>query len=614
MWLRSATNLSTTSPSSSPADYIIERRQAISMERLNNIPSATRYLSQINQGKSGNGASNCSSGSSNNNNNNISGSGTNFLLGPTGGSVASGLGGKGSKDQSNLLSNNNGSLSSGSNSSIDESASDAEQQQNQQHIITLTRNGRSGGLSRSASRVSRFRSAKEFFERLSSVNGSPQQLQQQQQQQQQQHSPSHLLNHSSNSLASGHALVKTCRQSPERPRGNVAQRYIAPLVNGSAVPPQTPTSLGPHPTRTAHGASPLQVITNNNNNNHLTPVRVKSQTTLGKPPPPSQQQQQQAESATTPTSPHVSIFTKQLSTPPAQRLSETQDNRPDTTTSTTCATTTTTASEHQPKGATSVQIAIATTTKTAQDDDEDVEADNDHDNGEQNGFDKHENMNREDDDQEHNQRPSVILNQLKAAAQQTSQQSKSSSNQLAPAPATATPSVSPLRPRSLPIQTFTSSPLSSICSSTSSSSLSSSTSAYVKLKTTDHSSLSTNTILHINNSHLSQANQRGSDSNGFKTVMNNGCCNEPALPFEGDNVIIGSGSLLVRRNKQLRIKFDETRTATFEYPSESSAASSSSSMDDDIEYETPSNESETNSPTGKQQAFDSDPRVSVQVC
>lgn len=38
--------------------------------------------------------------------------------------------------------------------------------------------------------------------------------------------------------------------------------------------------------------------------------------------------------------------------------------------------------------------------------------------------------------------------------------------------------------------------------------------------------------------------------------------------FQGDNVIVGNGSLLNRRNKQLKIKFDEDSTLTFEYPSE----------------------------------------------
>lgn len=45
-----------------------------------------------------------------------------------------------------------------------------------------------------------------------------------------------------------------------------------------------------------------------------------------------------------------------------------------------------------------------------------------------------------------------------------------------------------------------------------------------------------------------------------------GSCN--SIVFEGDNVIIGSGSLLNKRNKQLKIKFDENTTLTFEYPSE----------------------------------------------
>lgn len=38
--------------------------------------------------------------------------------------------------------------------------------------------------------------------------------------------------------------------------------------------------------------------------------------------------------------------------------------------------------------------------------------------------------------------------------------------------------------------------------------------------------------------------------------------------FQGDNVIVGNGSLLNKRNKQLKIKFDEDSTLTFEYPSE----------------------------------------------
>lgn len=38
--------------------------------------------------------------------------------------------------------------------------------------------------------------------------------------------------------------------------------------------------------------------------------------------------------------------------------------------------------------------------------------------------------------------------------------------------------------------------------------------------------------------------------------------------FMGDNVIVNNGSLLNKRNKQLRIKFDEETTHTFEYPSE----------------------------------------------
>lgn len=38
--------------------------------------------------------------------------------------------------------------------------------------------------------------------------------------------------------------------------------------------------------------------------------------------------------------------------------------------------------------------------------------------------------------------------------------------------------------------------------------------------------------------------------------------------FKGDNVIVGNGSLLNRRNKQLKIKFDESNPTTYEYPSE----------------------------------------------
>lgn len=44
--------------------------------------------------------------------------------------------------------------------------------------------------------------------------------------------------------------------------------------------------------------------------------------------------------------------------------------------------------------------------------------------------------------------------------------------------------------------------------------------------------------------------------------------NQSVCAFEGDNVIVGNGSLLNKRNKQLKIKFDETCTLTFEYPSE----------------------------------------------
>ena len=81
----------------------------------------------------------------------------------------------------------------------------------------------------------------------------------------------------------------------------------------------------------------------------------------------------------------------------------------------------------------------------------------------------------------------------------------------------------------------------------------SATSFGVRLHSADTSGLSTNTILHINNS-------RPSESLSPRPL--------PALGFLGDNVIVGAGSLLVKRNKQLRISFDEAATATFEYPSE----------------------------------------------
>ena len=91
-------------------------------------------------------------------------------------------------------------------------------------------------------------------------------------------------------------------------------------------------------------------------------------------------------------------------------------------------------------------------------------------------------------------------------------------------------------------------------------------SSMVRLKSLDHSSLSSNTILHINNSHLRAGQQDGSpmQPGGGQQAL-------PALGFSGDNVIVKQGSLLVRKNKQLRITFDEHQLATcFEYPSEES--------------------------------------------
>jgi len=98
-------------------------------------------------------------------------------------------------------------------------------------------------------------------------------------------------------------------------------------------------------------------------------------------------------------------------------------------------------------------------------------------------------------------------------------------------------------------------------------------SSFVRLKTHDTSKLSTNTILHINNSHLrtshdEQMKLSSDDLNGGSVMFPSQHAVSPVLPFYGDNVIINNGSLLVRRNKQLKISFDERSTATFEYPSE----------------------------------------------
>lgn len=114
----------------------IERRQAISMERLNSIHSPSNNRGHIYGPANGRGSS------------------TLFLHHR-----------QRDKENTNLAAS--GSLSSGSNSSLDDlSASDDHQPQPQPQPTRAT------GLTRSASRVSRFKSAKEFFERLSSIQSN----------------------------------------------------------------------------------------------------------------------------------------------------------------------------------------------------------------------------------------------------------------------------------------------------------------------------------------------------------------------------------------------------------------------------------------------------------
>lgn len=57
-----------------------------------------------------------------------------------------------------------------------------------------------------------------------------------------------------------------------------------------------------------------------------------------------------------------------------------------------------------------------------------------------------------------------------------------------------------------------------------------------------------------------------------------GCMDIPApcnITFQGENEIIGAGSLLRRRDKNLKITFDDTATETYEYPSEQSLLAAS---------------------------------------
>lgn len=61
------------------------------------------------------------------------------------------------------------------------------------------------------------------------------------------------------------------------------------------------------------------------------------------------------------------------------------------------------------------------------------------------------------------------------------------------------------------------------------------------------------------------------------------CC----VQFENDNVIVNNGSLLVRRNKQLKLSFHQTIEAVFEYPSESSMLAIGSDSSTPIENNRP---------------------------
>lgn len=87
-----------------------------------------------------------------------------------------------------------------------------------------------------------------------------------------------------------------------------------------------------------------------------------------------------------------------------------------------------------------------------------------------------------------------------------------------------------------------------------------------------------NVILTIDNSRFNRSNAGkvgncigGKQENLLQYNDNSGDNDAPPiLLFQGDNVIVGNGSLLTRRNKQLRIQFNESSTLTYEYPSEES--------------------------------------------
>lgn len=73
--------------------------------------------------------------------------------------------------------------------------------------------------------------------------------------------------------------------------------------------------------------------------------------------------------------------------------------------------------------------------------------------------------------------------------------------------------------------------------------------------------------LNSSNSSLDCAGSEGSSRAGSPNDLSRASSSDTVM-FLGDNVIVNNGSMLIRRNKQLRIKFDEESTHTFEYPSE----------------------------------------------
>lgn len=201
------------------------RRQAISMEQLNNIHNK----SMIRDG--------------NNNNNNNS---TNQISEHNNITSASNI---------NIRDNVGGSLSSGGSSNTSLDSNDEPEIQKG-----------TGGLTRSASRVSRFRSAKEFFERLSSINNNS----------------TTFNNHNSNSAISIHNYNNANANSnsnlntnsnyhnniansnkpekpplPDRPRGNVVNRYNGAVANHSAT---TAAATAPTATKSSSNSTLNQMI------------------------------------------------------------------------------------------------------------------------------------------------------------------------------------------------------------------------------------------------------------------------------------------------------------------------------------------------------------------